>query len=85
MMNRFECRILKLGTLVGNLCATAVGGFVFLRGFRLVASEEEELAARSSIRGDGTPGKHAASSGAALFLLTFATSEALVMIWSISR
>jgi hypothetical protein len=51
----------------------------------MVALEEDELAAGSSIRGDGTPRKQAASSGAALFLLTFATSEALMMVWSICR
>jgi hypothetical protein len=82
MMNRFECRILKFRPLMWNLCAA--GCFEFMRGFPLVALEEEELAAGSSVRGDGTPGKHAVSMGAALFLLTFATSEALMMIWSIS-
>jgi hypothetical protein len=80
MMSRCADRILKLGSLVGNLCATTVGGFVFLRGFRLVASGNEESAAESSMHVDGTPAKPLAGIGAALFLLTFVTNEAVVMI-----
>jgi hypothetical protein len=56
-----------------------------MRGFRLVASKKEESAVESSIRVDGTLGKPLAGTGAALFLLTFVTSEALVMIRALCR
>ena len=84
-MNRRADRILNLGSLMGNLCATVVGGFVFLRGFRLVASENEESAVESSISVDDTHRKSLAGIGAALLLLTFVTNEALVMIRALCR
>jgi NADH:ubiquinone oxidoreductase subunit F (NADH-binding) len=85
MMNRFVRHLLKIGVLMRDLCVSAVGCFVFLRGFRLVASKKEESAVESSIRVDGTLGKPLAGTGAALFLLTFVTSEALVMIRALCR
>jgi hypothetical protein len=56
-----------------------------MRGFRLVALEKEDSAAGSSIRVDRTPGKPLAGIGAALFLLAFVTSEALVTIRALCR
>jgi divalent metal cation (Fe/Co/Zn/Cd) transporter len=85
MMNRCADRILKLGSLVGNLCVTFVGGFIFLHSFRLVTSEDEESAAASSIPDDGMPAKPLAGIGAALLLLTFVTNEAVVMIRALCR
>lgn len=85
MMNRCADRILKLGSVVGNLCATAVGGFVFLGSFRLVVSENEESAAGSSILVDSTPAKPLVGIGAALLLTTFVTNEAVVMILAFCR
>jgi hypothetical protein len=84
-MNRCADRYLKFGSLVWNLCATALGGFVFLRGFRLVAAENEESSAKSSIPVDDTHRKSLAGIGAALLLLTFVTNEAVVMIWALCR
>jgi hypothetical protein len=85
MMSCCVDRIPKLGSLVGNLCATAIGGFVFLRGFRLVAAENEESAAESPLPVDGTPGKSLAGIGAALLLLAFVTNEAVVMFRTLWR
>jgi len=84
-MNRCEDRYLKLGSLVRNLCATAVGGFVFLCGSRLVEAENEESAAESSIPVDDTHKKSLAGIGAALLLLTFVMNEAVVMIRALCR
>jgi len=84
-MNRFADRILNLGSLVGKLCASVVGGFVFLRGFRLIASENEESAVGASFLVDSTPAKPWAGLGAALLLLTFVTNEAVVVIRALCR
>jgi hypothetical protein len=49
MMNRYAGRILNFGSLVGNLCATAAGGFVFLHDFRMIAEGNEEFNSEASI------------------------------------
>jgi hypothetical protein len=51
----------------------------------LVASENEESATESSVHVDCTPTKPLAGIGAALFLLTFVTNEAVVMIRALCR
>jgi hypothetical protein len=85
MMKRFVRRILQLWQLMWNLRAAVVGCFAFMRGFGLIVSEKEEPATGSSTRVDGMAGKPLAGIGAALFLLTFVTSEALVMIRALWR
>jgi hypothetical protein len=84
MMSRCEGRILEIGQLVWKLCAIAVGCFVFMRGFRLIASEEESSVG-SSILVDGAPGKSWAGIGVPLLLLTFVTNEAVMMIQALCR
>jgi hypothetical protein len=75
MMNRFVRRILELGSLLWNLVVSTAGGFVFMRGMRLAASEKEEPKTGSFVCIDETPHKPLAGIGAALFLLAFVTSE----------
>jgi hypothetical protein len=41
MMNLLLCRILRLRPAVRDLFVSAVGGFVMMRGFSLVAKGEE--------------------------------------------
>jgi hypothetical protein len=80
MANRFVGRIRKLGLLMRSLLSIAARSFVFARGFRLVAMGEERTNPLASIRVDGALRKPLAGIGAALFLLAFVTSDALVMI-----
>jgi hypothetical protein len=53
---------------------------LYSRGFRLVAMGEERTNPLASIRVDGALRKPLAGIGAALFLLAYITSDALVMI-----
>jgi hypothetical protein len=80
MMSRFVRRILDLGPLMRDLFVSAAGCFVFTRGFRLAAMEKEGSDTVASIRAAGTSRKPLAGIGAALFLLGFIASEALVTI-----
>ena len=80
MANRFVGRIRKLGLLMRSLLSIAARSFVFARGFRLVAMGEERTNPLASIRVDGALRKPLAGIGAALFLLAYITSDALVMI-----
>ena len=82
MMSNHLRRILKLGSLMGDMVVSAAGCFVFLRGFRVVATGEERPDARSSMRVDGRSTKSLAGIGAALFLLAFVASEAAATVVS---
>jgi hypothetical protein len=46
-------RILKLGPLMWDLCASSVGCFVFISGFRSIAMEKEGSETGASIRAVG--------------------------------
>jgi hypothetical protein len=85
MASRFVGRILKLRLLMNSLLSIAARSFVFARGFRLVTMGEEGTDPLASIRADDAPHKPLAGIGAALFLLAFVTSEALVMIRALSH
>ena len=79
-MSRFVRRASKLGPLMGDLVVSATGCFVFMRGFRLVATEEKGSGTGSSMpinRRSPTP---LAGIGAELFLLAFVASEAMAAI-----
>jgi hypothetical protein len=80
MISSFVRRTLKFGSFMWNLVVSAAGGFVFMRGFRLVALGKEVSDSASSIRATGLFGKPLPGIGAALFLLAFVTSEALATI-----
>jgi hypothetical protein len=85
MMNRFVRRVLELGSQMSRLLASAAGCFVFARGFRLVAMGEERSVPVTSNSVDGAPLRPLAGIDAALFLLAFVTSEALLMIRVLCR
>jgi hypothetical protein len=67
-----------------TLTASAVGCFVFVRGFRLVANGYGESTA-ISMRGDGAVPKRFASVRVALFLLASATAKAMMVIQQFYR
>jgi hypothetical protein len=69
-------RIRKLGAVMLDLFLSAVGCFVLMRCFHLVAAERESSRVVESIRATGVDEKPRAGIGAALFLLAYAMSEA---------
>lgn len=80
MMNNSVRRILKLASPIVDLAVTATGCFVFTRGFRLVALDEEESNTEPPMRVHGRATKLLPGVGPALFLLAFIVSEALTAI-----
>jgi hypothetical protein len=80
MMSRFVRRILDLGPLMQDLFVSAAGCFVFTRGFSLATMGKEGSDTVASIHAAGTSRKPLAGIGAALFLLGFVASEALLTI-----
>jgi len=85
MMSRFMRRMLKLGPFMGDLAVSATGCFALMRGFRLLAIGEKGSDTTGSARAAGTPRKHLAGIGAALFLLAFVASEAAATIVALRR
>ena len=85
MMSRFMRRILNLGSLMGDLAVSATGCFALMRGFRLLAIGENGSDTTGSASPAGTPRKHLAGIGAALFLLAFVASEAAATIVALRR
>jgi hypothetical protein len=85
MMSRFMRRILKLGPIMGDVALSSVGCFAMMRGFRLLAVGEKGSDTTGSARAAGTPRKHLAGIGAALFLLVFVASEAAATIVALRR
>lgn len=83
MMSSFVHNVSKLGPLMGDLVVSAAGCFVFTRGFRLVATQEDGSGKGAPMRASDPPYKPFAGIGAALFLLVFVVSEALVMLGAI--
>ena len=84
-MSRFMRRILKLGPIMGDVALSSVGCFAMMRGFRLLAVGEKGSDTTGSARAAGTPRKHLAGIGAALFLLAFVASEAAATIVELRR
>ena len=84
-MSRFMRRILKLGPIMGDVALSSVGCFAMMRGFRLLAGGEKGSDTTGSARAAGTPRKHLAGIGAALFLLAFVASEAAATIVALRR
>jgi len=84
-MSRFMRRILKLGPIMGDVALSSVGCFAMMRGFRLLAVGEKGSDTTGSARAAGTPRKHLAGIGAALFLLAFVASEAAATIVALRR
>jgi hypothetical protein len=70
---------------MSRLLVSAAGSFVFVRGFRLVATGKEGPDTESSIRVKDSSRKPLAGLGAALFLLACITNEALAMIRALSH
>jgi len=83
MMSDLVHRTLKMGLIIGYLIASAAGCFLFTRGFRLIAMDDAGSSTASPSRViDGSP-KLWAGMDAALFLLAFVTSEALITIMAL--
>ena len=83
MMSDLVHRTLKIGLIIGYLIASAAGCFLFTRGFRLIAMDDEGSSTASPSRAiDGSP-KLRAGMDAALFLLAFVTSEALITLMAL--
>lgn len=84
-MNHILRRIATLGPVMGDLVASAAGCFVFSRGFRLVAMDEEDSDTESSVHGEGRSPRLLAGIGAAIFLLVFIAGEALAAVVALRR
>jgi len=85
MMSRHIHRILKFGLLMGDMVVCATGCFAFMRSFRMVAIEKNELDTAEPVRAAGDPRWPFAGIGAALFLLLFVVSEAAATIVVLRR
>jgi hypothetical protein len=85
MMSSYIRLIRKLGSLMGDLLASATGCFALNRGFRVAAWGQERPAARSSMRTEGKSTKPFEGIGAALFLLAFVASEAGATLVALRR
>ena len=70
----------RLGLPIGSLIAAATGCFVFTRGFRLVAMNEEESHSALPILHKDGHRKSMAGIGAALLLVAFISSEAVATV-----
>jgi len=77
-------RILKFGSFLSIVLASAAGCFVWIRASGLTATEREASNSGASMS-DGRSSKRLAGVGAALFLMAFVTSEALAMIRAFYR
>jgi hypothetical protein len=80
MMNCLARRILNLGLLLRDFCASSVGCFVFTSGFRSFAMEKEGSDTVAFIRAVGPARNSLADIGAALLLLAFVANDALAAI-----
>jgi hypothetical protein len=76
-------RTLKFGPTMGYLAASAAGCFLFTRGFQLIAKDGEESDMRSNAPAVGRSPKLWAGKDAALFLMAFVASEALMTIMAL--
>ena len=85
MMNSFVRRILNFSPLLPDLAVSAAGCFALMRGFRLVATENDDSDTAASVRAAGTSRKPFAGIGAALFLSAFVASEAAATIVALRR
>jgi hypothetical protein len=85
MMSLFVSRILRFGSLLSFLLMSGAGWLVFIRSSRLGAVEREGSDAEATISGGGRSSKRLVGISAALFLMAFVTSEALVMIRAFCR
>ena len=84
-MNSSVRRILNLGPLMLDLCASSVGCFVFTSAFRSFATEKEGSQTGASIRDLVPARKTLASMGPTLFLLALVTTEALATMRAFAR
>jgi hypothetical protein len=75
----------KVGLIMGYLVASAAGCFVFARGFQLIAKDGEGADKGLPSRVVGRSPKLWAGMDAALFLMAFITSEALMTIMALRR
>ena len=85
MITHILGRISKLGPIMANLVASAIGCFVFRPGFRLFAMDGEgsdrELPMQTADRSRGL----SIGIGAAIFLMIFIASEALATVAAFRR
>ena len=83
MKSRLLRRTLNLGSIIGYLAASVAGCFAFTRGFKLITKDGEESDMRLPSRDVGGSPKLWAGMDAALFLLVFIASEALMTIMAL--
>jgi hypothetical protein len=83
-MNQFPCRILKLVQNTLALAAAAVGCFVLLRGFSLIASGYQQAGAINEVEG-ATATKLLADARVSLFLLASSTARVMIIIQTFYR
>jgi hypothetical protein len=75
----------KVGLIIRYLVASTAGCFVFARGFQLIAKDGEGADKGLPSRVVGRSPKLWAGMDAALFLMAFITSEALMTIMALRR
>jgi hypothetical protein len=85
MMNFLVDRILKFGSPSSIALASTAGCFVLIRGSRQIATESDGSNSSDSICADDRSSQPLAGISAALFLMAFVASEALVMIRAFYR
>jgi hypothetical protein len=85
MISRILRSASRLGLSLGNLVGATTGCFVFTRGFRLVAMNEEESHSALPILHNDGHRKSMAGIGAALLLLAFISSEAVATVVALHR
>lgn len=77
-------RILRFGSFLSIVLASAAGCFVWIRASGLTATERE-VSNSGATMSDGRSSKRLAGVAAALFLMAYVTSEAVVMIRAFCR
>ena len=85
MMNMLIRRISILSQPMWNVIVSAVGGFVFIQGLRPFAVRCSGSGTAASLFAAATSSKLLAGSSAAVFLLAFIASEAMVAIRAFCR
>ena len=85
MMSHLLRRTLKSCPMMGYLVASAAGCFLFTRGFQLITMDREESDMGSPSQAVGESLKLWAGMDAALFLMAFIASEALMTLAALRR
>jgi len=82
-MSDLHNRTLKMGLAIGQMVASVAGCFMFTRGFQLIAMDETGSNTSSPPRVVNRSPRLWAGMDAALFLMAFVASEALITIMAL--